>query len=164
MVVVSGAGVERDCRRDVKDLGFTCYQPVERIVVVKRGRKTHVERLLMGRYLFARWDESIPWRQILGLRRVFGLLMQVDAELPAFAHDGEIERIRAAEDRNGFVQVDAARASGFRPGQRVRAASGTFIGFTGEFVEHRRDGDWAELVMFGRRTRIGFNPGVLQAA
>lgn len=161
LVVVSDAGRERDCRKAVKDFGFATYQPQLREQTVKRGRKIWAERLLFGRYFFAKWADGCDWRGLNGIRTVSGVFMRVDAELPALVRDAEIERIRASEV-GGFVAGDL-RAH-FKKGQRVWASAGVFAGFKGEYLKSRGDIDIALLEMFGQQTRVEFAPGVLQAA
>lgn len=171
MVVVSDTGAERDCRKDVRDLGFACYMPTFREQIVIRGRKVWEERLLFGRYFFARWPDHLSspaereaqWRGITTLRLVTGLFMRVDAEQPALVRDVEIEKIRAREDRSGHVS-EAARIE-FTQGQRVRPSRGLWQGSDAVYVAPGRGGcDVASLPMFGGITNIEFAPGVLQAA
>lgn len=163
MVIVGSHGAERDSRRDVKALGFTCYQPQFREMFIKRGRKVWEERLLFGRYFFARWDAAQDWRALFNLRTVAGMMMRSDLPLPALVRDWEIERIRAREDRSGFVSGEARNE--FRINQRVRAAVGVLAGNDGIYVGAGRGGcEIALLDLFGRQTRIEFAPGVLQAA
>lgn len=171
MLIVARAGRERDCRRDVRDLGFAVYQPRYREVEVKRGRKRHVEKLLFGRYFFARHPDRLSsptergdWRVIPNLRHVTELLMTENGTKVSLAPDKDIERVRAME-RNGFVDAALAADAGFVRDQRVRAGSGAFWGFTGEYVGRGNQGcDRATIELFGRRTVIEFGPGVLQAA
>lgn len=166
LVVVAGSGQERTAKADVKELGFTCYQPIERFVAVVRGRKRHVERPYLGRYFFARTPTLTDelWQGLRSLKRVFGVLMAADGSLkPAYAHDYEVQRLRGLEDDDGLIR-DGAKFNPFTPGQRVYASSGTFIGFNAEYLSSNKDCDWALVELFGRQTRIGFNPGVLQAA
>lgn len=168
IVVVSAFGQERDCRKAVKGLGFLCYMPVYRDMVVRRGRKIWEERLLFGRYFFARPGpaaENADWRSIFSLRHAAGLLMQGKGgdALPARVRAWEIEAIRAREDRSGYV-TDSAK-NGFRRGQRVRAVVGVMAGVGGVYVATGRGGcDVALLELFGQETRVEFAPGVLQAA
>lgn len=163
MVVVSSHGAERDARKDVKGLGFACYQPTYRELIVKRGRKIWTERLLFGRYFFAKWHEQADWRSLFNVRTVAGLMMRVDVPLPTMVRDWEIDAIRAREDRSGHV-TEAAR-NGFIRNQRVRAAAGVLAGADGVYVGAGRGGcEIALLDLFGRQTRIEFAPGVLQAA
>jgi transcription antitermination factor NusG len=163
MVIVSATGVERESRKDVKSLGFTCYQPTFRECIVRRGKKVWNERLLFGRYFFARWEQSLPWRSVFDLRNVTGIMMRPDAPLPALARDFEIDSIRAREDRSGHVTGQAF--TGFNLNQRVRAAVGVLAGNDGVYVGQGRGGcDIALLDLFGQRTRVEFAPGVLRAA
>lgn len=166
IVVVSAFGQERDCRKAVKSLGFLCYMPTYRDMVVRRGRKIWQERLLFGRYFFAKWvEDSDAWRHIFNLRQAAGLLMQGrgDDAMPARVRAWEIEAIRAREDRSGHV-TNSAR-NGFQRGQRVRAVVGVMAGVDGVYVASGRGGcDVALLELFGQETRVEFAPGVLQAA
>jgi transcription antitermination factor NusG len=163
MVIVSNHGTERDARRDVRAAGFTCYQPQYREQVVRRGRKVWEERLLFGRYFFAKDDGGDNWRGLFNLRTIAGLMMRSDRPLPALVRDWEIERIRAREDRSGFVTGQAQNQ--FTINQRVRAAVGVLAGNDGIYVGTGRGGcDVALLDLFGRQTKIEFAPGVLQAA
>lgn len=183
MVVVSNAGVERDCRKDVRDLGFACYMPTYREQVVTRGRKVWEERLLFGRYFFARWPDHLSsptereaqWRSITTLRLVTGLFMSVrpardlhdqdgtPIEEPALVRDHHIQEIRAREDRSGHVSSAARRE--FIAGQKVRAIRGLWQGTDATYVSPGRGGcDVAAMPMFGAITNIEFAPGVLRAA
>lgn len=163
MVVVSAPGSERDCRKAVRDEGFSCYMPTSEEVVVYRGRKVRTERLLFGRYLFARWTEGCDWRALTSLRLVKGLFMRVDAEEPALVRDREIDRIRALENSDGHVT--GIPTNQFVRGQSVRPSTGLWLGFVGTYVGTGRAGvDVALLNLFERETKIEFSPGVLQAA
>lgn len=187
MVVVSNSGAERDCRKAVRELGFSCYMPTFREQIVTKGRKVWEERLLFGRYFFARWpdhsaspkERDADWRQITTLRLVTGLFMQVlpandpnpfafatgnmDIGKPALVRDNEIEAIRAREDRSGHVTSAARRE--FIEGQKVRATRGLWQGTDAVYVAPGRAGcDIAALPMFGCVTNVEFAPGVLQAA
>lgn len=164
MVIVGSYGTERDARKDVRGLGFTCYQPLYRELIVKRGRKIWEERLLLGRYFFAKWqDPDTRWKDLFDLRTVAGVMMRTDAALPALVRDWEIESIRSREDRSGFVTGQAQNQ--FNINQRVRAAVGVLAGNDGVYVGTGRGGcEIALLDLFGRQTRIEFAPGVLRAA
>jgi transcription antitermination factor NusG len=163
MVIVSTYGTERDARRDVRARGFTCYQPTFREMFVRRGRKVWEERLLFGRYFFARWDGASSWRGLFDLRTVAGIMMRSDEPLPALVRDWEIESIRLREDRSGHVTGQAQNA--FHINQRVRAAVGVLAGNDGVYVGTGRGGcEIALLDLFGRQTKIEFAPGVLRAA
>lgn len=169
MVIVSSTGRERECRDLVRDAGFPCYMPLykERIVVRRRAR--WVEKLLLGRYFFARWpdansapSESRNWRGLLSIRLVTGLFMHPDKEEPALVRDVEIGTIRAREDQHGFVCVKGDR---FAPNQRVRAQAGVLAGCTGNYAGPGRNGlDAAIIDMFGTGVRVEFTPGYLVAA
>lgn len=163
MVIVGSYGTERDARKDVKGLGFTCYQPLYRELVVRKGRKIWEERLLLGRYFFAKWAADNSWQALFNLRTVAGVMMRADAALPALVRDWEIESIRVREDRSGFVTGQAQNQ--FNINQRVRAAVGVLAGNDGVYVGTGRGGcEIALLDLFGRQTRIEFAPGVLRAA
>lgn len=177
MVVVSDWGVERDCRREVRDAGFVTYQPVTREQIVKHGRKIWAEKLLLGRYFFAKFTDGCAWRGLFNLRRVNGLFMTVPpmagagvdapapAPAPALVSDAEIEAIRRCEDKSGFVLTSQSLLKDrFAKGQRVYATAGVFIGIPGEFVGVGRSGcEIASLELFGQPTRVEFRPGVLAA-
>lgn len=163
MVIVSTYGTERDARKDVRAAGFTCYQPTYREQIVRRGRKIWEERLLLGRYFFARWDGDRDWRGLFELRSVAGIMMRADEPLPALVRDWEIESIRSRESPSGHVVGTAKNA--FRINQRVRAAVGVLAGNDGVYVGTGRGGcEIALLDLFGRQTKIEFAPGVLRAA
>lgn len=163
MVIVGSYGTERDARKDVRGLGFTCYQPLYRELIVRKGRKIWEERLLLGRYFFAKWDAASSWRSLFEVRTVAGIMMRSDAPMPALVRDWEIERIRAREDRSGFVTGQAQNQ--FSINQRVRAAVGVLAGNDGVYVGTGRGGcEIALLDLFGRQTKIEFAPGVLRAA
>jgi len=172
MVVVAGAGCERDGRQAVRDLGFSCYQPVLRLQVVRRGRKVWVERLLFGRYFFARDAAALDWRAIPGLRQITEIFMApppyadagAEPTLPALVDDCEVDAIRAMEDRHGCVVFDGADRNQFVRHQAVRAVAGVFAGHAGRYDGYRRGVDAAYLMIFGRETRIEFAPGALAAA
>lgn len=168
MVLVSDVGQERDALRAARAAGFGCYMPITREQLVRRGRKIWEERLLFGRYFFARWDQSLDWNGLFNLGNrdrplVKGVFMRVDVNLPSLIRDFEIERIRSREDQHGYV-TDGERMQ-FALNQKVRASVGVMAGETGSYGGPGKGGcDIAFLELFGRKTRIEFAPGVLQAA
>lgn len=171
MVVVAHPGRERDCRAEIRDAGFAAYQPLYKERIAKRGKRVWHERLLLGRYLFARWPddlsaprERVDWRAIASLRLVTDLFMHPDEERPILVRDGVVEALRAREDRHGFVVLGSA-AERFAIGQQVRAAAGVMAGAVGTYAGHARKGyDAALIEMFGATARVEFAPGFLVAA
>lgn len=174
MVVVSDAGCERDCRRAVRDLGFLTYQPTHRLQIVKNRRKLWTERLLFGRYFFARYVPSLPWAEIPSLRRVSALFMAqppadwppsvVPVPEPALVPDARIDALRAMEGPDGHVRLHGCAGNQFKKGQGVRAATGVFAGLRGVFAGQRGSVDVAHMDIMGSATRVEFAPGVLAAA
>jgi hypothetical protein len=163
MVIVSAHGCEREARKVVRDEGYVTYQPAYRELVVTKGRKVWHDRLLFGRYFFARHDVALLWQSLPSLRQVAGLLLSSDTLKPSLVSDLEIDKIRAREDRSGYV-TEAARNE-FMMNQRVRACAGVMVGIEGRYDGPGRDGcDWALLPLFGAETRVEFAPGVLRAA
>lgn len=171
MVVVAAAGRERDCRALVRDYGFACYQPTYRELLVRRRRKVWEERLLFGRYFFAKWFEGCNWRVLLAhqhavsteRKTLAGLFMwsTPDGAEPAKVKDQVITDIRSREDRSGHV--DTAARNGFSLNQPVRAITGVFAGKEGRYTGSRSNADVALMDLFGRETRIEFAPGALVA-
>lgn len=181
MVVVSAAGCERECRRNVRSAGFHCYQPTYREQIVRHGRKIWAELLFLGRYFFVRWPdglsspaELVDWRAIKAIRHVTDLFMEpppadwpadVPFECPALVRDKEVERLRALEDRHGHIVLDDAMRSCLKKGQSVIALMGAFMGHQGLYIGTGRGGcEVAELELFGCKTKVEFAPGGLRAA
>ena len=173
MVVVGSIGLERRSRDAVRDLGIPCYQPILREQETRQGRRRWVERLMLGRYFFAKWQpHSDAWKEIPNLRDVQELFCaQAPADWPRGAHfpvvpalvaDEEIEAIRALENEHGVVVP--SKVARFSPNQAVRVVGGVFAGFVGRYAHHRRNVDVALIEIFGAQTKIEFAPGALVAA
>lgn len=175
MVAVARLGRESECRKDIRALGFRCWHPIERVTVVQRGRKTHVDRLLLGQYLFVEQDHVADWKRLHSIKDCEGVLMRtfrrttqlgyvIEGTEPAIATDQEVQRFRALEDRDGFIR-DAQVKMQFEPGEITRVIMGALVGFRATYVQETRTGnDLAEVEIFGRKTRIEFAPGALEAA
>lgn len=163
MVVVAATGQERAARDAVRNLGLACYMPQYRERMVRHGRKVWEERLLLGRYFFTRWVQDAPWRAIPSLRQVTDLFMCVDAEVPQLIRDDEVDRIRSAEDKSGFV--GGVVKDQFTKGQAARVSRGVMQGLRARYDGEGRQGcQFALVELFGAETRVEFAPGVLQAA
>jgi transcription antitermination factor NusG len=105
--------------------GFAHYAPREKIVRVKRGRKTVASRYLFPRYLFV-WIES-QWQRLFNTFGVSRVLMSGDK--PSKLPDGWVDRLKASE-QNGLI-VLPKRSSDFIPGQQVQVVGGLFVGAKG---------------------------------
>ncbi len=82
--------------RDIKQLGFECYCPLERYRRWKRNRRHNLTRPLFPRYAFVAFDSRQPdWGQICHADGVFDVLRN-DGR-PMRLPDGFVESLKHAE-------------------------------------------------------------------
>lgn len=142
-------------------MGFHCYQPKYRERRIVKGRKTWVERLLLGRYLLIElvFDFVAHYHEIVGAKGV-GTLLLAD-ERPLVARDSEVRRLQGSEVR-GCVPM-MVQKSRFARGQKVLVIKGPFLDLNGQYVESRDDRDVVELELFGGLTSVELELGRLIA-
>lgn len=161
IVAVARYQRESSVGADLTAAGFTPYQPKWRERIVRRGRRTWVEHLLLGRYILVAYEgECAGWLGgLLSIRSVCTVL-SVD-ERPRVARDAEVRKMMSREVR-GFVPVEKVPDRG----ARGRVTSGVFAGRAAEF--HSRDDErWTDRVLveaFGQLTQIELPLGGWEAA
>lgn len=105
-----------------RSLGLHSYVPIERNVLVLRGKKIERPRPLMPGYVFALGIHNGIWRDIAETRHVLGWL-KVDGGEACSLTENEMTSIRDAERLHNQVLHDRRV---FRIGERVRAKAGPF--------------------------------------
>lgn len=102
-------------------LGLHTYVPIERNVVVLRGKKIERSRPLVPSYVFALGVEDEVWRDIAETRHVTGWL-SINGR-PAPVSDAEVHLIRSMERLHNKSLHDRRT---FKVGDRVRVQDGSF--------------------------------------
>lgn len=143
---------------DLTGRGHTCYQPRERVRVVRRGRKSWQSRLLLGHYVLV--ELLIDWaHQFVDIMRsqFVSRILTAD-ERPLLARECEVQRVRASEDQRGFVPTPKKLP---KTGDRGFLTEGAFASFEAEF--HSRDEvelvDRVLVSLFGRLQPISVDTG-----
>lgn len=122
--VETHARAELAAEQDLTDAGFDAFCPIERRVVVRRGKRETVDRPFFPRYLFVRLDLADPaWRNAAhceGVRRIFGR-----PERPTPLPEGAVEAW-LVRTREGAVDgtPQALRLAAIQVGARVRLIEG----------------------------------------
>lgn len=153
---------ESTAHASLTSMGFHCYQPRYRERCIVKGRKTWVERLLLGRYLLIEWvfDFVEHYHVIVNAKGIGTLLLM--NERPLVARDREVRRLRGSEVR-GCIPMKVQK-SRFAHGQRVLVTKGPFSDLKGQYVESREDRDVVGLDLFGGFTSVELELGRLIAA
>lgn len=120
---------ERVALENAERQGFLCYLPRYRVPEIRRGQLEHRELILFPNYLLV-FITGI-WSALAGTKGVADVVRT--GEWPSIIRDVEIERIRAREDRDGFVVLDSAPR--FQRGEQVIVQDGRFAGLSGIFQE-----------------------------
>jgi transcription antitermination factor NusG len=152
---------ESTAHASLTGMGFHCYQPKYRERCIVKGRKTWVERLLLGRYLLIEFvfDFVGHYHEIITAKGVASLL--VADERPLVARDKEVRRLQGSEVR-GCVPMIVQR-SRFKQGQEVLVTKGPFSDLKGQYVEGKEDRDVVGLELFGGFTSVELELGRLIA-
>jgi transcriptional antiterminator RfaH len=117
---------------------------------------------LFPRYMFVAIDMATQrWRSVQSTSGVSHLVTTGDE--PAFLPDGVVSALKAREDANGFVKMDAR--PNFAPGDKVRVIAGAFMDNAGLFnglADHDRVS--ILLNMLGRQVRVLLDADMVAAA
>lgn len=166
--LVAIAAHQRETRAydELSEAGYVCYQPKFREKIFKRGRRTWVERMLLGRYILIEFaGRCVEWFARLCGRIVHDELVVVGAkhfrfvrgiltadERPLVARGAEVMRMRGSEVR-GFVPVSLARP---REGSPGRIINGMFAGQPAKFVKRNDDRGTDRVLVdaFGQLTAV----------
>lgn len=132
--------------------GFSTYWPRFRKQVT-HARKVHeAVASLFPRYMFVRFDKTVPgWRTIASTRGVVGLVK--NGNEPIGVPERMIGDIRAREDGDGFVVL--GRQLTLEKGCRIQIKNPAFAGCD-VFFEEKRDSERvvALLKLLGREVAV----------
>jgi transcription antitermination factor NusG len=136
---------------DLTAAGYVPYQPRWRERIVRRGKRTWVERMLLGRYILVQYvGDCVQWLSDLTSIRSVQKVLSVD-ERPLVVRNAEVTKMMGREVR-GFVPIERTPDRG----SRGRVTHGAFAGQPAQF--HSRDDErWTDRVMieaFGQLTQI----------
>jgi len=161
-VVQTQVNSEAKAALNLQRQGFDIYLP--RCLKRRRhARKVEITaRPLFPRYLFVAIDRTAQrWRSIQSTFGVARLISQGDE--PASVPEGVVNAIKAREDENGYVVLNARPA--FTPGDKVRVLAGAFIHSAGLFDGCAdRDRVAILLEMLGRKVRVLLDADLVDAA
>lgn len=139
-VAYTAPRAERDVSEGIEQLGLEPYMPMERRVVVRRGRKFDEGRPLLSSYVFFRRDpHRQAWQDVLDVDGVVDVLM-ASPLIPGYIPAAWIEAMRKAE-AVGIFDRTTKNSSQFRVGETIRISDGPFEGFNGlieEFIAKMR--------------------------
>ena len=161
-VVQSQPNAEAKAVSHLNRQGFDTYLPR---YLKRRRHARRVETVpasLFPRYLFVGIDlHAQRWRSIFSTIGVSRLVCQ--GELPTPISENIIDRLRAREDDNGFIQLD--QRPKFRPGDKIRVLDGAFAEYLGLY-EGMKDSDRVAILleMLGRKVRVTVDIGTVVAA
>jgi transcriptional antiterminator NusG len=131
---------ERDVAEDIEQLGLEPYVPMEKLIVVRRGRRLDSARALLSSYVFFRRDpHRQAWQDVLDVEGVVDVLM-ASQTIPGYIPAAWIEAMRKAE-AVGIFDRTTRSPSQFRVGETIRISDGPFEGFNGlieEFIAKMR--------------------------
>jgi transcriptional antiterminator RfaH len=117
---------------------------------------------LFPRYMFVAIDMATQrWRSVQSTSGVSRLVTNGDE--PAAVPDGVVSALKARQDANGFVKMDAR--PNFAPGDKVRVLAGAFMDNAGLFnglADHDRVS--ILLNMLGRQVRVLLDADMVAAA
>lgn len=160
-VVHTHAGAEEKAAWHLTNQRFEVYLPRIRKRWRHARRTQIVARALFPRYLFVAIDlERDAWRSIRGTIGVSQIVCQGDR--PLSVPPQIIDEIRAREDTDGLVTLEAGR---LKPGDRLRVLQGAFadlVGIFEEAVDERRV--ILLLSLLGRQVRLKAPVRALAAA
>lgn len=115
----------------VEDLGFEAYAPMEKRMILKRGRRVEDNRPLFARYIFAGVDPyKQGWQEILdvdGVVDVLGRPPMDIAMLPSCIPGSWVRALQRAEAAGDFDRT-MNNASQFNVGEKVTVSEGPFVG------------------------------------
>lgn len=157
-VVIAQPMQERRALINLAQQGFECYAP--RVIQSVRRNVGRVSKLvkspqyLFGRYFFVRVIDQ--WKSINSTRGVQSLLVDVHSTRPMTLHEADIARLKAREDKNGFIQLRCGKnALDFFAGDKVRVTEGQFIGLSAVFEAATQNDRVAVLLsLMGRQVRV----------
>jgi transcriptional antiterminator RfaH len=151
-VVQTQVGGEAKAAQNLLRQGYDIYLPR----YLKRRRHARrvdfVAKPLFPRYMFVAIDIATQrWRSI---QSTFGVSHLVtNGGEPAAVPDGVVSALKAREDTNGFVKMDAR--PNFAPGDKVRVLAGAFMDTAGLF-DSVADRDRVSILLnvLGRQVRV----------
>lgn len=161
-VVQTQVNGEAKAAENLRRQGFETYLPR----YLKRRRHARkvdfTAKPLFPRYMFVTIDMATQrWRSV---QSTFGVSCLVaNGDEPAMLPEAVISALKAREDVNGFVKLDAAPA--FAPGDKVRVLAGAFVDYAGLFngmADHDRVAILLE--MLGRQVRVVLDADLVSAA
>jgi transcriptional antiterminator RfaH len=161
-VVQTQGNGETKAARNLLRQGYEVYVP--RYLKRRRhARKVdHVARPLFPRYMFVAVDMATQrWRSIQSTFGVSHLVCNGDD--PAAVPEGVVPALKAREDDNGFVKLDARPT--LVPGDEVRVLAGAFMDSAGLFsglADHDRVAILLDLL--GRKVRVLLDADMVVAA
>lgn len=159
---------ERRVAEALQERGLATYVPLEAVTISRRGRPIQQERPAVGRYVFVGLNGARPeWTAVYAaLDGPFGWLTGIPAlgrvlkadDVPLRVPCGALQRLS-----DGLATTTTNQPL-LTAGGACKAISGAFAGFVGIVEEADDCRVRALLDVFGRRTRVEFEPGQLEAA
>ena len=139
------------------------FLPMIEDTTIINGRHVHKQRPLLGRYiLFVITD---VWKNLLSIRGVRGMLLDVNKMFPAVVDDEALDDIRSMCINNVYSPRVVNARKGFVYGQRVTTETGPFAYHIGRYDGiHSRQREVALFNLFGREQKVAFKAGELIAA
>ena len=161
-VVQTQVNGEAKAVQDLSRQGYEAYLPR----YLKRRRHARkvdfTAKPLFPRYMFVAIDMATQrWRSVQSTSGVSRLVTNGDE--PAAVPDGVVSALKARQDANGFVKMDAR--PNFAPGDKVRVLAGAFMDNAGLFnglADHDRVS--ILLNMLGRQVRVLLDADMVAAA
>lgn len=138
---------------NMRQQGFETYSPTARLRSPKTYKYTRGP--LFPGYVFARHPER-RWVSLSGTFGVLNILMGT-GERPAYMPDAEIERLRAREDDQGIIQLEARKLAHGDKVHVTRGPLGTFDAVVDNMSGEERVFVFMELL--GRYARVEVNVG-----
>lgn len=150
----TAGGAEQDVVKDLNEIGFQAFAPLEKVRKVIRGRKVERMMPLFTRYVFTRFDSAdLEWREILNTSGVVDVVRESASTLPLRMPDIEIERLKLAEKLGVFDRTKPMQA-----GVEVEVMDGPFTGFIGKVSRARSDDRIDVLLQFLGTERVSCVP------
>ena len=145
--------------RDIADLGFEVFNPRERVLAIRRGRRVYRERPMFPRYLMIKMCAEIF--EVLRVRYLIDLI-RTASNNPAVVLDKEIISIKS---RCTGADVLITRPTGrFLQGELVTPKSGPLADLIGSFESSSRNRESAIFSSMGHSVVVSFKRGDLIAA